>query len=167
MKRTTTCSPIVGQFFDTMIVVQVIKSGYNNSSKSKHRKLFWATFLVTSEYGKSILIHSNVVVTVKLPMKLYTNFRKFWLCPNSWNDLWSLSCFCLRRILWEQNWLISKLSSASMHNSARLPCRQNRAFGSSRVNQKCKSSFIGQNLTPFRCKQINWRDSEGKKRVWN
>ena len=29
------CSPVIGQFFDTMIVAQLIKSAYNDTSKSK------------------------------------------------------------------------------------------------------------------------------------
>ena len=29
------CSPVIGQFYDTMIVASMIKSGYNDTSKSK------------------------------------------------------------------------------------------------------------------------------------
>ena len=29
------CSPVIGQFFDTMIVAQLINSAYNDTSKSK------------------------------------------------------------------------------------------------------------------------------------
>ena len=43
-KMITTCSPMVGQFFDTMIVKhQVITNGCNDPSKYKCWKLFRAT----------------------------------------------------------------------------------------------------------------------------
>ena len=35
MKIKPMCSPVIGQFFDTMIVAQLIKSAYNDTSKSK------------------------------------------------------------------------------------------------------------------------------------
>ena len=34
-KLIPTCSPVIGQFYDTMIVASMIKSGYNDTSKSK------------------------------------------------------------------------------------------------------------------------------------
>ena len=34
-KIIPTCSPVLEQFFDTMIVASMIKSGYNDTSKSK------------------------------------------------------------------------------------------------------------------------------------
>ena len=34
-KMITTCSPMTGQFFDTMIVSSSDKSGYNDPSRSK------------------------------------------------------------------------------------------------------------------------------------
>ena len=55
MERTTSCSPIVGQFFDTMIAHQAIKSGYNDPRKSKCRKLFGTTLNRT----KSMDVNSN------------------------------------------------------------------------------------------------------------
>ena len=42
-KMVTTCSPMVGQFFDTMIVASSDKEDYNDPSKYKCRKLFRAT----------------------------------------------------------------------------------------------------------------------------
>ena len=59
MKRTTTCSPIVGQCFDTMIVASSDKEWLyndNNPSKSKCWKLFWATLDVerTSESWRKV-----------------------------------------------------------------------------------------------------------------
>ena len=39
-KTITTCSPMVGQYFDTMIVASSNKSGCNDPSKSKYWKLF-------------------------------------------------------------------------------------------------------------------------------
>ena len=35
MKIIPTCSPVIGKFFDTMIVASIEKSGYNDPSKSK------------------------------------------------------------------------------------------------------------------------------------
>ena len=37
MKIIATCSPVIGQFFDTMIVASILlkKSGYDDTSKSK------------------------------------------------------------------------------------------------------------------------------------
>ena len=43
----TTCSPIIGQFSDTMIVESSLKGGYNDSSNSKSLKQFYATFTKT------------------------------------------------------------------------------------------------------------------------
>ena len=34
-KIITTCSPMIGQFFDTTIVASIVKSGYNDTSKFK------------------------------------------------------------------------------------------------------------------------------------
>ena len=34
-KIIPTCSRVIGQFFDTMIVASIVKSGYNDTSKSK------------------------------------------------------------------------------------------------------------------------------------
>ena len=45
-KMMKTCSPMIEQFFDTMIVASGIKSGYNDPSKYKCWKLFWATLSV-------------------------------------------------------------------------------------------------------------------------
>ena len=39
MKIIPTCSPVIGQFFDTMIEHQLIKSGNNNPSKSTSWKV--------------------------------------------------------------------------------------------------------------------------------
>ena len=41
MKMITTCSPMIGQFFDTMIVASV-ESGYNDTSKSNRWRQFFS-----------------------------------------------------------------------------------------------------------------------------
>ena len=38
IKLTATCSPMIGQFFDTMILVSTDQSGYNDPSNSKSWK---------------------------------------------------------------------------------------------------------------------------------
>ena len=44
MKMVTTCSPMVGQFFDSMVVASSdLRSGYNDPSQYKCWKLFRAT----------------------------------------------------------------------------------------------------------------------------
>ena len=63
---TATCSPMIGQFFDTMISSSPIQSGYNDPSNSKSWKVLEtvSSHLKTAEFTKQLKLSWGLILEV-------------------------------------------------------------------------------------------------------